>query len=53
MEALAAALEVSLGSLMVHSGWLNEEDGQGVKSLNRNADPLEPEEVTAMMVELK
>jgi transcriptional regulator with XRE-family HTH domain len=40
MEQLAAALEVSLGELLVRSGWMKEGDALPERELERDSDPM-------------
>ena len=52
LEALAAALHVSLGALLVHSGWLTEEEREGVDSLRRTEDALKRDDAAVIVSEL-
>jgi transcriptional regulator with XRE-family HTH domain len=52
MEALAEALEVTLGSLLVRSGWLTEGEEDDLDALPRTEESLARAEVAKIAVEL-
>jgi transcriptional regulator with XRE-family HTH domain len=52
MEALAAALDISLGALLVHSGWLTEDERSDIDDSPQPEEPVERVEITAIVGEL-
>ena len=53
LEALAAALEVTLGALLVHSGWLTRDEGTNLDAAATTQTRLDPPTTESMLADLE